>query len=70
MLLTIRFMMLPFRGIVGDARLFENERPSLILNIYIISRLRPKVKNYFRVKCIFILVFRLVKTGRWSRIQV
>ena len=59
MLLTTRFIVLPFQGSMGIARLVvENKSQSLILNIYIISNYGRKVKNFFTFVCIFILVSR------------
>jgi hypothetical protein len=60
MLLTIRFIILPFRGIYC----LENKSPSLILYIYIISRLYVKVKNYFTLFSLLFHSPRLAITKR------
>ena len=51
---TMRFIVLPFQGIVGCARLVvDNESQSLIINTSIISNFGRKVKNFFTLYVVF-----------------
>jgi len=55
MLLTTRFIVLPFQGSMGIARLVvENKSQSLILNIYILSQIMVEKSRTFLPLCAFL----------------